>query len=66
MKRYEDYYSAKKAAAEILFECATSCKGVSTGWCGGLKMLEEVEKILNSYNVFYTCDFHGEWTHIAK
>lgn len=59
-RRYEDY-GAEAAAAEILNDCIFY--GVSTGWCGSNKTFDKVEKILNSYNVFYTCDFTGEWTH---
>lgn len=56
---YNDYGTPRNAAAVIIAECV-EC-GTSKGWAGNEEFYE-VEKICNQFNVYYTCDFTGEWS----
>ena len=37
--------------------------GYSEGWVGSLEEREMFGDILKDYNIYYTCDFNGRWTH---
>lgn len=56
---YNDYGTPQDAAAAIVSECIR--RGTSNGWAGNEEFYE-VEKICNKFNVYYTCDFTGEWS----
>lgn len=59
-RRYSNYYSPRKCAAEIAMECVLN--GKSDMWSGSLEDRDAIAKILNPINIFYTDDFFGEWS----
>ena len=64
-RKYSDY-TIKKVAAIILMETTDNEEKRSIGWGGSEQDLNELKRILRGYNVYYTCDFTGVWTHKPK